>query len=148
MRGGAIMSKVENSTSNQKDIFSAWNELVDSYYSNIEKYVPQYHQASTNLFQEYLQAWNNAATSVIELQKEFATKTGIKSNLPEATVKIIHDSSEKMKRSFDVQNKISIASMDATKQNIKTWNENSSAFANINKNIVDSLISSVNPKIA
>ncbi len=140
------MSKIEN-TSNQKDIYSVWKDGIDSFYSNIEKSIPQYHQAATDLFQEYVKAWNNVASSSVDIQREFATKAGIKSNLPESSIKMIHDSEEKLNRSLSVQNKISIASIDATKQNIKTWNDNSSAFANINKSMVDSLVSSFNPKI-
>ena len=141
------MSKIENTTSNQKDIYSEWMSSVDNFFSNIEKSIPQFHQATTNLFQEYIKSWNNAATSVIEIQREFATKTGLKANLPEAALNILHDSTEKLNRSLSVQNKMSLASIDATKQNIKTWNESSSAFVNINKNMVDSLVSSINPKI-
>ena len=140
------MSKIEN-TSNQKDIYSVWKDGMDAFYSNIEKSIPQFHQAATNLFQEYVKSLNNVATSTLDIQREFVTKAGIKSNLPESSISIIHDSAEKMNRSLNVQNKMSIASIDATKQNIKTWNENSSAFANINKSMVDSLISPFNPKI-
>ncbi|HUU48430.1 MAG TPA: hypothetical protein VMW55_06580 [Nitrosopumilaceae archaeon] len=140
------MSKIEN-TSNQKDIYSVWKDGIDIFYSNIEKSIPQFHQATTNLFQEYVKSLNNVATSTLDIQREFVTKAGIKSNLPESSISIIHDSAEKMNRSLNVQNKMSIASIDATKQNIKTWNENSSAFANINKSMVDSLISPFNPKI-
>lgn len=140
------MSKIEN-TSNHKDIYSVWNDSVNSFYSNIEKSIPQFHQAATNLFQEYVQAWNNASSSIIDIQREFATKTGIKSNLPESSLNMINDSTEKINRSFNVQSKMSIASIDATKQNIHTWNENSKSFLNINKSIMDSLVLPFNPKI-
>ena len=140
------MSKLEN-TGNQKDIYSVWKDGLDSFYSNIEKSIPQFHQASINLFQEYVKALNDASSSIVDIQREFATKAGIKSALPEASLNIIHDSAEKINRSFNVQSKMSIASIDATKQNIKTWNENSSAFANINKSMVDSLILPFNQKI-
>jgi len=56
------------------------------------------------------------------------------------------DSAEKLTHSLTVQNKISVASIDAAKQNIRTWNEDSSAFADIGKSIVSSLVS-INPKI-
>ena len=141
------MSKISNITSNQKDGYSVWKDSVDNFYSNVEKAIPQFHQAFTNLVQEYIEAWNNAVTSSIDLQKEYATKAGIKTNLPEATISAIHDTTEKLNRSMNVQNQISVATIDATKQNIKTWNENSSAFADLNKGIVDSVISSINPKI-
>ena len=140
------MSKIEN-TNNHKDIYSVWNDSVNSFYSNIEKSIPQFHQAATNLFQEYVQAWNNASSSIIDIQREFATKTGIKSNLPESSLSMINDSTEKINRSFNVQSKMSIAFIDATKQNIHTWNENSKSFVNINKSIMDSLVLPFNPKI-
>ena len=146
IRGGAKMSQINNSSS-QKDIFSVWNDVVNTYYTNLEKSITQFHQASTNMIQEYVQALNNSATSFIGLQKEFAIKTGLKPEVSNSTLKIIQDSAEKINQSFDVQNKMSLTSIDATKQNIRTWNENSSAFANINKSIVDSLMSSINKKI-
>jgi len=140
------MSKIEN-TNNHKDIYSVWKDGIDNFYSNIEKLIPQFHQAATNLFQEYIQSLNNVASSTLDIQKEFVTKAGIKSPLPESSINIIHDSSEKINRSLSVQNKMSIASIDAVKQNIKTWNENSSTFVNINKSMIDSFVSPFNAKI-
>ena len=138
------MSKIEN-TSNHKDIYSVWKDGLDNFYSNIEKSIPQFHQAATNLFQEYVKALNDVATSALDIQSEFATKAGIKSTLPESSISIIHDSAEKINRSLSIQNKISIASINAVQQNIKTWNENSKSFINVNKNMMDSLV--FNPKI-
>lgn len=140
------MSKIEN-TNNHKDVYSVWKEGTDNFYSTIEKSIPQFHQAATNLFQEYAKALNNTSSSIVEIQREFATKAGIKSSLPEASVNMIRDSAERISRSLDVQSKVSIASIDAAQQNIKTWNENSTAFVNINKSIADSLISPFNPKV-
>ena len=42
------MSKIEN-TNNHKDIYSVWNDGVETFYSNMEKLIPQFHQAATNL---------------------------------------------------------------------------------------------------
>ena len=140
------MSKIEN-TSSQKDIYSVWKDGLDAFYSNIEKSIPQFHQAATNLYQEYVKSLSNVASSTLEIQREFVTKAGIKSNLPEASVNIIHDSAEKMNQSLNVQSKMSVASIDAIQQNIKTWNDNSSAFANINKSLVESFASPFNTKI-
>ncbi|KAF6244892.1 hypothetical protein [Nitrosopumilus sp. b2] len=140
------MSKIEN-ISNHKDLYSVWKDGMETFYSNIEKSVPQLHQATTNLFQEYVRSLSNAASSTLEIQREFATKAGIKSNLPEASISFVHDSAEKVNRSLDVQSKMSVVSIDAMKQNIKTWNENSSTFVNIHKGMVDSLISPFNHKV-
>jgi len=141
------MSKIENSTGNQKDIHSVWKSNIDNFYSSVEKSIPQFHQAATNLFQEYVRTLNNLASSTIDISREFATKTGIKSSLSEATLGVLRDSAEKLNRSFDVQTRMSIASIDAVQHNIKTWNENSTAFANITKSLTNSLILPFNSKI-
>ena len=140
------MSKIEN-TNSHKDVYSVWKDGMDNFYLTIEKSVPQFHQAATNLFQEYAKALNNASSSIVEIQREFATRAGIRSSLPEASVNMMRDSAERISRSLDVQSKVSIASIDAAQQNIKTWNENSTAFANINKSMAGSLISPFNPKV-
>lgn len=140
------MSKVDNFRSNQKDVYSIWRDNLNNIYSNIEKSISQFHQSTTNLFQEYVKAWNNIAVSIVDIQKEYATKAGIKSNLPEASLKIMNDVTEDLNKSFNVQNKISLASIDVTKQNIKTWNENSNAFTDLNKSIAGSLIPSFSQK--
>ncbi|MDH3360789.1 MAG: hypothetical protein OEL56_05330 [Nitrosopumilus sp.] len=140
------MSKIEN-INNHKDIYSVWNDGVKTFYSNMEKSIPQFHQAATNLLQEYVQAWNDASSSIIDIQREFATKVGINANMQESSMNMMHDSAEKIRGSFNIHTMMSIASIDATKQNIHTWNENSKSFANINKDIMDSLVLPFNSKI-
>jgi len=139
------MSKIEN-TNNPKDIYSVWNDGVETFYSNMEKSIPQFHQAATNLLQEYIQAWNDASSSIIDIQREFAIKVGIHANMQESSMNMIHDSAEKIRRSLNVQT-LSITSINATQQSIHTWNENSKSFANINKGMMDSLVLSFNSKI-
>ncbi len=134
---------MENTKSNQKDIYSIWKDGVNTYYANLEKSIPQFHQAITNLYQEYVEAWNNVAISFIDIQKEYATKAGIKSNLPEATIKVLNDSAEELNKTLGIQNKVSIASLDAVKQNIRSLNDHSNAFADLNKSIAHSMIPSI-----
>lgn len=137
---------MENTKTSQKDIYSIWKDSVNTFYENMEKSVPQFHQAITNLYQEYIEAWNNVAISFIDIQKEYATKAGIKSNLPEATIKVLNDSAEELNKTLGIQNKVSIASLDAAKQNIRSLNDHSNAFADLNKSIVHSIIPSIGLK--
>ncbi len=140
------MSKVESEKINQKDIYSVWKEDLENYYSSLEKSMTQFHQSSVNLFQEYVKSWNNIALSFVEIQREFATKVGLKTNLPENALKIMHDTTEKLNRTLGVQQKIAVESIDATKHNIKIWNENSKPFVDINKSMINSVLSSINPR--
>jgi len=139
------MSKNETTT-NPKDVFSVCQENVDKLFNGIRQSVPQYHQSVTNVQQEYLQAYENVIDSTITLQKEYVKKVGIAANIPEATLKVIHDTTEEFVKAASIQNQITLATIDATQQNIKTFNDNAKSFADLNKNILQSWISAFTTK--
>ena len=135
------MSKNEITQKNTKDIFSAYQENVDRLFNGVKQSVPQYHQSITNVQQEYLQAYENMVDSSITLQKECVKKTGIAADIPEATLKVIHDTTEEFVKAASIQNQIALATIDVTQQNIKTFNDNAKSFADLNRNILQSWIS-------
>lgn len=136
----------ETTTRNPKDVFSVYQQNVDKLFSGIKQSVPQYHQSITNVQQEYLQAYENIVDSTITLQKEYAKKAGIATNIPEATLKVIHDTTEEFVKATSIQNQIALATIDATQQNIKTFNDNAKSFADLNRNILQSWISALTTK--
>jgi len=140
------MSNTAQSTTSQKDIYAVFQQNVDKYFSGIKQSVPRYHQSVTNVQQEYLDAGENVINSTIALQKDYATKAGITTNIPSAVLKVIRDTTEEIVKAYDVQNKVALAAIDSAQQNIKTFNENAKAFADLNKNIVQSWISTFTPK--
>lgn len=134
------MSKNET-TGNSKDLFSTYQENIDKIFNGIKQSVPQYHQSITNVQQEYLQAYENIVDSTITLQKEYVKKAGIAANVPETTLKVIHDTTEEFVKAASIQNQVALATIDATQQNIKTFNDNAKSFADLNRNILQSWIS-------
>ena len=140
------MSKNETTTGNSKDVFSVCQENVDKLFNGIRQSVPRYHQSITNVQQEYLQAYENVVDSTITLQKEYVKKAGIAANIPEATLKVIHDTTEEFVKATSIQNQITLATIDATQQNIKTFNDNAKSFADLNQNILQSWISAFTTK--
>jgi len=140
------MSKNETTQTKSKDVFSVYQENVDKIFNGIKQSVPQYHQSITNVQQEYLQAYENMVDSTITLQKEYVQKAGIAANIPEATLKVIHDTTEEFVKAASIQNQVTLATIDATQQNIKTFNDNAKSFADLNKNILQSWISAFNTK--
>ncbi len=135
------MSNETTTTRNSKDIFSVYQQNVDKLFNGVKQSVPQYHQSITNVQQEYLQAYENIVDSTITLQKEYAKKAGIATNIPEATLKVIHDTTEEFVKATSIQNQVILATIDATQQNIKTFNDNAKSFAELNRNILQSWIS-------
>jgi hypothetical protein len=136
------MSTTEQKTqSTVKDIYGVYQQNVDMLFDGIKQQVPRYHQSVTNVQQEYLQAVENIFNSSVALQKEFAKKAGITTNVPDAALKVVRDTTEELVKVSTIQNQIALATIDAAQQNIKTFNDNAKAFADLNKNILQSWIS-------
>ena len=127
-----------SSNTSSKDVFSTWKQTSDKYMDAVEKVIPSYHQSVTSLQQEYIQACENAIDSSIEFQRKFANKTGVNTNVPEATLKAVRDSNEQVIKSFDVQSKMALAAVDAARQNVQSFANNAKAFAELNNNVMQS----------
>ncbi len=135
------MSTTDKQTTSTKDVYGVSQQNVDKFFNGIKQQVPRYHQSVTNVQQEYLDAIENIINSAITIQKEFARKAGITTNVPEAALRAIRDTTEEIVKASTIQNQVSLATIDATQQNIKTFNDNAKAFADLNKNILQSWIS-------
>ena len=130
----------------QKDIFGVYQQNVDKYFNGIKQSVPRYHQSVTNVQQEYLDAVENVINSTIAYQKDYASRAGITTNVPSAALKVIRDATEEAVKAYEVQNKVALAAIDASQQNIKTFNDNAKSFADLNKNIMQSWINTFTVK--
>lgn len=75
------------------------------------------------------------------LQQQYATKSGVNANASEVTTKAIREATDEMIKTFEVQNKITFTILDTMRQNVKTLNENASAFASLNQNIIKAWLS-------
>jgi len=135
----------QTTTNSPKDVFGVCQQNVDKYFNGIKQSVPQYHQSVTNVQQEYLQSVENFVQSTISLGKEFARKAGITTNVPDAALKVVRDTTEEIVKAASINNKVLLATIDATQQNIKTFNDNAKSFADLNRNILQSWISAFTP---
>jgi hypothetical protein len=135
------LSKNNATLVSSKDMFSKYQENVDKMFNGVKRSVPRYHQSSTNIQQELLQSFENMVDLSIMIQKEFVKKVGIASNTPTSILNVIDDTSEEFVNATSIQNQIMLTTIDATQQNIKTYNDNVKSFADLNKNILESWIS-------
>ncbi len=134
------MSKAES-----KEIFSVCKQNVNRCFDETEKNVAQYLQAVTNLQQECATACKNTIENTIAMQQEYATRTGLSTNVPSAYLKAVNDATEEIVKTNTVQSKAVLAAIDAVRQNIKTFNENAKAFSDMNANILQSWFSTWTP---
>ena len=128
-----------------KDFYALCNHNVERFFAEVEKTVPQYHQAITGLQHAYTAAWKNATESAISTQREFATKAGTNTSIPPAMAKIVNDVSDEIVKAHSVQNKAVLAAIDATQQSVNTFYESTKSFTGLTQTAMQNWISACIP---
>lgn len=128
-----------------KDFFALCNQNAERFFAEVEKTVPQYHQAITSLQHAYTAAWKNVTETAISIQREFATKAGTNTSIPPAMAKMVNDASEEMIKAHAVQNKAVLAAIDATQQNVNTFYESTKSFTGLTQTAMQNWISACIP---
>ena len=136
---------MSKTTPETKEIFAVYKQNIGKFFEDVEKTLPQYLQSITNLQQEYTEAWKNTFDSAVSLQQEYATKSGLNTNVPSAYIKMVNDATEEIIKARSVQNKIALATIDVARQNLKSFNDSTKAFSEINQNMLQSWISAWTP---
>ena len=131
----------EKPTQTSEDIFDVYTKNVEKYFENAIDSIPQNLQSLTDIQSEWYKACKNTISSAISLQQEFAKKTGIDTDISEAAKTAIVDTNKQIIKARSVQNQIIQATTSAIQKNIQTWNDSASAFTDLNKNILQSWIS-------
>ena len=132
---------IEKPTQTSDDIFDVYKQNVEKYFESAVDTIPQNLQSWTNIQSEWYKSWKNAFSSAITLQQDFATKTGININIPEAAKTALVDTNKQIIKAKSIQNQIIQTSVNAIQQNIKTWNNSANGFTDWNRNILQSWIS-------
>ncbi len=132
---------LQKPTQISEDFFDVYKKNVEKYFENVIDSIPQNLQSSTNIQAEWYKALKTEITSAISFQQEFATKTGINTDISEAAKTAIVDTNKQIIKAKSVQNQIIQATTSAIQKNIQTWNNSASAFTDLNKNILQSWIS-------
>jgi len=132
---------LQKPTQTSEDFFDVYKQNVEKYFENAIDSIPQNLQSLTNIQLEWYKAWKTTISSAISLQQEFAKKTGIDTDISEAAKNVIVDTNKQIIKARSVQNQIIQATTSAIQENIKKWNDSTSAFTDLNRNILQSWIS-------
>lgn len=126
--------------SQPSDAFTMYKQNVQKYFENISKITPQYFQSVTQLQDECMKTCQKTINATVSMQQEFAKKSGMKTDIPDSAKTALVDSNKQIVQASTVNNQLAKTTIDATVQNFKTFNDNVNAFAELNKNIIQSWI--------
>lgn len=130
--------KNDQSQDKTKDVFTAYQDMVDKVFNSLNQAVPQYHQSIANTQQEVFKTLESNVASAIRIQKEIASKSGITTTIPESSLRLVKDSAESYIKLATIGNQVTLAAIDAAQQSIKTGNENAKAINDLNQNAIRS----------
>jgi len=128
-----------------REIYAAYRQNLNRYFEEVEKNVTQCMDAVSQLQQEFVVTCKNVLDNTMAFQQEMITKSGLGSNLPQSYLKSINDATDEFVKNNALQNKAVITVIDATRQNIKTFQDNLKAFTSMDTSIVQSWFSSWKP---
>jgi len=135
---------MSNPSESQDDIFAVCKENAANFFNEIEKSSPRYVQSAINLHQKNIEAWKNVINSTIAMEQEYAKKAGLQTPVPQATKKSIHEFTEGVIKAYAAQNEIAVDAADAANRAMNALDENTKAFAALNKNMLDSMLLVIN----
>ena len=138
-------TKTTQNTNQSNDVFAIYKQNVQKYFDGITKNTPQYFQATTHFQEECMKSAKKSFDAAITMQQEFAQKSGLSSDVPDAAKSVIVDFNKQIIQASSIQNQIVKTTVDTTTQNVKTFNDNVSTFTDLNKNIIQSWINAFTP---
>lgn len=130
--------KNDQSQDKTKDVFAAYQDMVDKVFNNINQTVPKYHQSITDAQQEVFKTLEGNITSAIKLQKEVATKNGLPATVPDTNLRFMKDSVESYIKLANIGNQMVLATIATAQQGVKTSNENAKAINDLSQNVARS----------
>ena len=117
------------------DNFEIIEQIYKKYFSEVENSVPHIQQVLFDLQNESYKTWKNAVNANISLQKEFVKSSNFNFTIPESYKSLIENMSEETVKYRSLCNKIIISTIESGKKNVKTWNDNTDIFMDLNRKI-------------
>jgi hypothetical protein len=134
------MSK--QTTQQGRDIFEVYQKNFARYFSEAEKTVPQYFQSVIGYQKSFLNTWRNAVDAAIDVQRKYAHKAQINTQIPTATTKTADKATDGIIKVGQIQEQYSNAILDVTEENVKSFYETAEAFADFYTNSIETWFSS------
>ena len=131
-----LHSSTMSTQSQTSDAFAMYKQNVQKYFENVSKLTPQYFQSATELQNECMNTCQKTINATVSMQQEFAKKAGLNTEIPDSAKTAIVDTNKQFVQANTVNTQFVKTTIEATVQNFKTFNDNVNAFAELNKNII------------
>ena len=129
-------------TQQGKDIFQVYERNFGKYFSEAEKAVPQYFQSVIVFQKTILDTWKNAVDAAIGVQRKYAQKAQIHTQIPSVTTKTADKTTDSLIKVGQIQEQYASAILNVTDENVKSFYESAEAFADFYTKSIESWFTS------
>ena len=138
-----MTQKIESkeTQSESKDIYALYGRNLNTFFGEIEKMIPQYRQAMSNLQHTYATYCKDVMKSTISLTHEIASNAGTNIGVTQPMAKMVNTASDGIIKAQDLHIKAILSTIDAANQNLNTYASIARNFAEINQNMFHAGIS-------
>lgn len=123
---------------NSDDLYSVFEQSLNRYFKEVKANAANYLQSVSDLQQEIVEARKKNTESAISLQKTVADNLGMNVQIPDASLNFVKSLADQTTKAWNSQNQLMLTSLEILSKNIEAFNNNSKAFAETNKKIIDS----------
>jgi len=134
------MSK--QTTQQGRDIFQVYERNFGKYFSEADKAVPQYFQSVIGYQKSFLNTWRNVVDTAIDVQRKYAHKAQINTQIPSVTTKTADKATDGIIKVGQIQEQYTNAILDVTEENVKSFYETAEAFADFYTNSIETWFTS------
>ncbi len=137
-----MVNMSKQTTQQGRDIFQVYERNFDKYFSEAEKAVPQYFQSVIGYQKSFLSTWRNAVDACIDVQRKYAQKAQINTQIPNVTTKAADKATDGIIKVSQIQEEYANAALDVTEENVKSFYESAEAFADFYSKSIETWFSS------
>ena len=106
--------KTTQKSNQTNSVYAIYKQNVQKYFESISKNTPQFFQATTHFQEECMKSVQKSFDAAITMQQEFAQKSGLSTDIPNAAKTVIVDSNKQIIQTSTIQNQIAKTVIEAT----------------------------------
>ncbi|MDE1767084.1 MAG: hypothetical protein KGI27_12560 [Thaumarchaeota archaeon] len=128
---------VRQTSQETKDIFSTCRQALERLFDETRKTSSEFQQSIANLQNDCAETCRKAFEASISFQEELASKSPFYPQVGDTALKAGNNLVEIGIKTYEMQTRVALEGIRVTTQNIKSMNENSRAFQNMSKTLLD-----------
>ena len=136
-----VSNEVNQKTKNE--FFNSCTESMDQIFSAYCESLNNFNKSIYETQKEIMKGWENFFKDSSGIQKQLSEKSGVNNSVPENVSGILENTIEEFIKVNKVRDQVILETVDMTKRNIQTFNEGIKTFSELNNDMLNLWLSTI-----